>query len=63
MEGWCDPLGSVETTGMSFYQLDFEREIVELEERIQLAEQGQAGSKGAEIPALGGVEGADTHPV
>ena len=42
---------------MSFYQLDFEREIIELDERIRLAEQGKpAPAQTADgVPALGGV--------
>ena len=43
---------------MSFYQLDFEREIVELDERIRRAEQGRTSTEPVEIPAFGGVEGA-----
>lgn len=43
---------------MSFYQLDFEREITDLDERIRLAEQGKPSpAKGDEgIPAFGGIE-------
>lgn len=42
---------------MSFYQLDFEREINEIEERIRLAEQGKPAPADSGIPALGGVDG------
>jgi acetyl-CoA carboxylase carboxyl transferase subunit alpha len=31
---------------MSFYQLDFEREITEIEERLRLAEQGKSAEPG-----------------
>lgn len=43
---------------MSFYQLDFEREITELEDRIRLAE-GRAEPTGG-VPALGGIEAGAT---
>ena len=46
---------------MSFYQLEFEREITELDERINLAERGMpAPTAGPDtVPALGGVEGGE----
>lgn len=37
----------------TFYQLEFEREVVELDRRIELAEKGGAGP--VSVPALGGV--------
>ena len=45
---------------MSFYQLDFEREIMALDERIRLAEQGKPAPSGeaSGIPAFGGVDNA-----
>lgn len=39
---------------MAFYQLDFERDITALEERIRLAERRAKG--GPAVPALGGIE-------
>lgn len=39
----------------SFYQLDFERPVVELERRIAQAERGESGEPPAEVPAFGGV--------
>ena len=43
---------------MSYYQLDFEREINEIEDRIQAAEQAARKSShaGEGVPALGGVD-------
>ncbi|MFG0259841.1 MAG: hypothetical protein ACF8LK_05755, partial [Phycisphaerales bacterium JB041] len=38
----------------SFYQLEFERPVVEIERKIAEAERAAAGG-GAEIPALGGI--------
>lgn len=43
---------------MSFYQLDFEREINEIEERIRLAELGEPAPSDSGVPALGGVDGS-----
>ncbi len=44
---------------MSFYQLDFEREITELDERIARAERGPRAGAEDGVPALGGVEGVE----
>jgi acetyl-CoA carboxylase carboxyl transferase subunit alpha len=43
---------------MSFYQLDFEREIVELENRIKAAERAAKSGAADGVPALGGVDPA-----
>ncbi len=47
---------------MSFYQLDFEREITQLDERIRLAEQGKPNPAGSDagVPAFGGLESASS---
>ncbi len=47
----------------SFYQLAFEREIREIEQRLEAAEKAAASPAGAiEVPALGGVSAAVAEP-
>lgn len=45
----------------TFYQLEFEKPVVAIEEEIKLTQQA-IDSPGVEVPALGGIEAADVQP-